>query len=136
MRRKTMLKYRQSGPGTGPALLFLLLACSSDALLGPEAPQGIDGLVLLGPQCPVQSEQDPCPDLPYQATINVHDSDGERVTRVVSGKDGRFRVGLKPGRYSLRPVSGNPFPVAGDQGVDVERGVYVQVVVNFDTGIR
>lgn len=131
-----MLNHCRSGPWTGLALVFLLSTCSSDALLGPEAPQGIDGLVLLGPQCPVQSQQDPCPDLPYQATINVHDSDAERVTRLVSGEDGRFRVGLKPGRYSLRPVSGIPFPVAGEQDVDVERGVYVQVVVNFDTGIR
>ncbi|NNF26616.1 MAG: hypothetical protein HKN73_05320, partial [Gemmatimonadetes bacterium] len=39
--------------------LTLAVACGPDSLLGPDAPQGIDGLALIGPQCPVQSEEDP-----------------------------------------------------------------------------
>ncbi len=122
--------------GIGGLLLILAAACGDDLLLGPEADQGVEGVVLLGPQCPVQSDTDPCPDAPYAASIVVLDRDGDRVTRVEAGLDGRFRVGLKPGRYTLAPVSGNPFPTASDQVVDVSARVWTSVTVQFDTGIR
>ncbi len=124
--------------GTRPALavLLLLAACGSADLLGPSAPQGIDGIVLLGPQCPVQGPGNDCPDLPYQAWIDVRGSGGWSVTRIRSGEDGRFRVGLRPGRYVLDPESGSPFPTASEQEVVVEDGVYAEVTVSFDTGIR
>ena len=118
------------------AAIALLAACGSTDLLGPDAAQGIEGLVLIGPQCPVQSLEDPCPDLPYQAWIVVRGEGGDVVTRIRSDEDGRFRVGLRPGSYVLDPESGNPFPIAGPQEVEVVEGVYTEVVVSFDTGIR
>ena len=117
-------------------VLFTLAACSEDDLLEPGAAQGIEGIVLLGPQCPVQTLEDPCPDLPYEAWINVRSAAGESVTRIRSGEDGRFRIGLRPGQYVLNPESGDPFPVAGEQDVEVGAGAYVEVVISFDTGIR
>lgn len=121
-----------------PALVlgFCMGGCGSDDLLGPDAAQGIDGMVLLGPQCPVQSAEDPCPDLPYQAWIRIRRSDGDSVTRIRSGEDGTFRVGLRPGDYVLDPESGDPFPTAEPQQVTVVAGEYAEVVVSFDTGIR
>lgn len=118
-------------------VLFTLVACSGeDDLLEPGAVQGIDGIVLLGPQCPVQTLEDPCPDLPYEAWIDVRSAEGESVTRIRSGEDGRFRIGLRPGQYVLDPESGDPFPISGEQEVEVGAGAYVEVVVSFDTGIR
>jgi len=117
-------------------LLALLTACGPDALLGPDARQGVDGTVLIGPQCPVVSVDDPCPDLPYEATIDVRVRDGGGVGSVRSDAEGRFRVGLKPGSYTLVPESGNPFPTASPMDVDVLEGVYTTVTVSFDTGIR
>ena len=114
----------------------VVAACGASELLGPGASQGIDGLVLIGPQCPVQRPDDPCPDLPHQAWIGVRTATGSHVTRVRSGEDGRFRVGLRRGSYVLEPESGSPFPIAGEQSVEVEEGVYTDVVVSFDTGIR
>ena len=111
-------------------------ACGPSDLLGPQAAQGIDGLVLLGPQCPVQTPDDPCPDAPYQAWIVVRTAGGAQVTRVRSDAEGRFSVGLRPGSYILDPESGSPFPVAGEQSVVVDEGVYTDVIVSFDTGIR
>ena len=58
------------------------------------------------------------------------------MTRFRTGDDGRFRVGLRPGHYVLVPESGDPFPVTSEQEVDVAAGVYSEVVISFDTGIR
>ena len=127
---------RNTGLWRFVVVLFTLVACSEDDLLEPGAAQGIEGIVLLGPQCPVQTLEDPCPDLPYEAWIDVRSAAGESVTRIRSGEDGRFRIGLRPGQYVLDPESGDPFPVAGEQDVEVGAGAYVEVVVSFDTGIR
>ncbi len=114
-----------------------VLACDSDrGLLGPDAPQGIDGLVLLGPLCPVVTESDPCPDRPYPATIDVRDDLGRYVTTVRSGGDGRFRVGLRPGVYQLLPEPGDPLPRAAERDVTVPEETWVEVTVYYDTGIR
>lgn len=127
---------------TAPAFIVLgiaaLVGChgSSSILLGPDAAQGIDGQVLLGPMCPVQQAGDSCPDQPYQAWITVLTDKGGSVTRVRSGTDGRFRVGLAPGTYVLHPESGDPLPRASDQSVGVTAGRYAEVTVSFDTGIR
>ena len=118
------------------AILLTLTACGTDDLLGPDAAQGIEGIVLLGPQCPVQTLEDLCPDLPYEAWIDVRRASGGSVTRIRSGEDGRFRVGLRPGLYILDPESGNPFPIASELEVQVEEGVYADGIVSFDTGIR
>jgi hypothetical protein len=118
------------------ATLAAAMGCASSSLLGPEAPQGIEGQVMLGPMCPVAQVSDPCPDQPYQAWIDIHDAGGKYVTRFQSDTDGRFRVGLEPGSYVLHPESGNPLPRASDQQVDVAAGVYTAVIIDFDTGIR
>jgi len=118
------------------AIIVILTACGTDDLLGPNAAQGIEGIVFLGPQCPVQTSEDPCPDLPFQAWINVRRQPGGFVTRIQSGENGRFRVGLRPGSYVLDPESGDPFPVASDLDVEVRKGVFTEVTVSFDTGIR
>jgi hypothetical protein len=119
-----------------PIGLVVLAACGASELLGPGSPQGIEGLVLLGPMCPVVSADDPCPDQPYEAWIEVRNAAGGLVTGVRSGEDGRFRVGLRAGSYVLAPLSGNPFPSASEQEVVVREGEYTDVVVGFDTGIR
>jgi len=120
----------------GAGFLIMALGCGSSDLLGPGAPQGIDGMVLIGPQCPVQSLDDPCPDLPYEASIEVRVLGGGSVTRVRSGADGTFRVGLRPGSYTLEPESGDPFPIAQAQDVEVRVNEYSEVTISFDTGIR
>jgi len=113
-----------------------LVACSSDKLLGPDAEQGVDGLVMRGPLCPVSSPDDPCPDQPYQATIDILDESQHSVTRVQSGADGKFRVGLEPGLYILVPEQGDPFPSAKESVVEVRAGVWASVTIQYDHGIR
>ena len=137
MRRQ--LTSRPKPPASALAVAVLLLSfagCGPDDLLGPDAPQGIDGIAFLGPLCPVQREDDPCPDRPHAANIDVRTPGGDLVTRVRSGADGRFRVGLRAGRYVLDPEPGDPFPVASTQDVEVPEGSWIEVTVLFDTGIR
>jgi len=126
----------RSSIGILGAALALMLACDPGALLGPDAAQGISGVVLRGPICPVVTQDAACEDQPYQAWIDIRDQAGRRITRVRAGDDGRFRVGLVAGRYLLFPESGDPFPHASELVVEVERGAFTDVVVFFDTGIR
>jgi hypothetical protein len=117
-------------------LLMALPSCDGDQLLGPDAPQGVEGLVLSGPQCPVPPADGSCPDLPFPAWITIRDAGGSELGRVRAGEDGRFRVGLEPGLFVLDPDPGDPFPTAQDQEVEVVPGVYTEVLVLYDTGIR
>jgi hypothetical protein len=122
--------------GLSLALATLAGCDAPSALLGPDAPQGIEGQALLGPMCPVVQVDNPCPDQPYAAWIDVLDRNGRPATRLRADQEGRFRVGLEPGAYVLHPESGDPLPRAGDQEVEVPVGKYVTVTVSFDTGIR
>lgn len=120
-------------------LVLVLLAspgCDGTQLFDPSLPQGVEGMALIGPQCPVQSQTNPCPDLPHEAWIEVLDADLDFVVRVRSESDGSFRIGLVPGDYVLSPVGGDPFPTVSPQDVVVQAGAYTEVVVRFDTGIR
>src|SRR5262250_2554940 len=69
---------------------------------------GIEGQVSIGPMCPVERPDRPCPDKPFEASIEIQNQDaqGDHLT-VRSGKDGRFRVKLAPGKYKLTPISPN-----------------------------
>ena len=121
---------------------FVLMACGpADGASSSQSagPSGIRGSVLLGPTCPgpvdPSATQQPCV-TPYSAQLAILDEDGKVVTRVTSGADGRFQVDLVPGEYTLAPQNGDPFPTAPSQPVTVTAGQYVEVQVNYDTGIR
>jgi len=101
---------------------------------------GIEGEVLIGPMCPVERPDCPCPDKPFEASIQIQDQDnqGDLLT-VRSGKDGRFRVKLAPGKYRLTPISPNPGApphAPPPQSVTVESGKYAHVTIRYDSGIR
>ncbi len=108
----------------------------------PPPPSGIKGTVLLGPTCPVQaspvdgSTPNPCL-TPYAATLVVLDNEGVKVATVTSGADGSFKVDLPAGDYVVTPDSGSDtYPIAQPQSVTVATGVYTEIQVNYDTGIR
>ncbi len=102
------------------------------------AASGIEGLVTIGPMCPVMQEDTPCPDQPFQATIVIEDEGGDEVATVESAEDGSFRIELAPGSYTLIPQSPNPGapPHAGEQQVEVEAGAFTEVTIQYDSGIR
>lgn len=116
---------------------FALMAAQCDSNGNPPS-AGIEGLVTIGPVCPVERIDTPCPDKPYQATIVVKDERGGEAARVQSSTDGRFRVELAPGTYTLAPQSPNlgGIPSAREQQVEVRAGAFTTVSVQFDSGIR
>ncbi len=117
------------------ALALIAAQCDGN---GSPPPSGIEGLVTIGPTCPVERIDTPCADKPYQATIVVKDASGGEVTRVESGQDGRFTVALAPGTYMVAPQSPNQasYPFAKEQQVEVRAGAFTQVSIQFDSGIR
>jgi hypothetical protein len=116
------------------------LACAGDDDAPPERTSGIEGLVLAGPQCPVEEAGVLCPDQPLEAVIEIYSSDGsELITTTRSDADGRFYTPLDPGDYLLVPLPpdpGSPFPVAGEQQVIVRPNSTTEVAISYDTGIR
>jgi hypothetical protein len=93
--------------------------------------------VLLGPTCPVEQANSPCPDKPMQTEVRVLDAQGEEVTKVPSGADGRFTVTLDPGTYTLVAAlpSGGP-PSAQPVTVTVVAHAFADAQVLVDSGIR
>lgn len=97
------------------------------------------GLVQIGPNCPVEQSERPCPDKPFAASIAVMLAADERpVLTVRSDQDGQFQVELPPATYRLAPQAPNPGapPYAEPQTVTVEEGKYMSIVIKYDSGIR
>ncbi len=120
------------------AFVVLAASCTGNGDTVTIGDSGIDGLVTIGPTCPVVQEDTPCPDQPYQATIVVLEESGEEVTRVTSGEDGRFRLRLAPRSYTLVPQSPNAGapPFASEVAVEVKEHEFAEVAIAYDSGIR
>ena len=99
---------------------------------------GIQGQALMGPMCPVVSIDEPCPDQPVQATVDVLNVDcTRRIASFTTDADGRFRVALQPGEYCLLPQQGTSgFPFGKPQNVGVQENAFTAVIISLDTGIR
>jgi len=117
-------------------LLLILAACANRT--ATSADSGVRGIVLLGPTCPVVTEESPCPDRPLADTQIQVLRGGVEVASVRSGDDGRFEVALEPGHYVLQAMveAGGPGMFAKPLEVDVSANAWVDVAVSVDTGIR
>jgi hypothetical protein len=118
------------------ALLTGVAACGANAKAPGDS--GIKGRVFIGPMCPVVQEGVPCPDAPFDASIRVRRASGKFVATVRSGRDGRFRINLAPGRYVLEPLSpnGGAPPSATPVTVRVRAHEFTRVRITYDSGIR
>ncbi len=96
---------------------------------------GIAGTATVGPTCPVERADSPCPDRPYEARITVWQG-STMVSETRSGADGRFTVLLPPGTYRVVGESGSTFPHGTETTATVVEGQLTQVTLRFDSGIR
>jgi hypothetical protein len=119
-------------------LIALGLSACGDSGSAAAPDSGIRGRALLGPTCPVITEDMPCPPEPYEGEIWVLAAGSdELVATVHSGSDGRFEVRLAPGDYVLEgDATAESFPYAKPVTVTVRPGAFTRATLAFDTGIR
>jgi len=111
-----------------------LLSCNYIENLGDS---GIEGQVLRGPMCPVVNEQDPCPDQPFSALFHVFGQQQKEVATFRTHEDGKFRVILIPGDYTIVADESAPLhPARQAKNVTVLSGTFTKVTLVFDTGIQ
>lgn len=95
---------------------------------------GIDGTVVAGPTCPVETEESPCPDRPVaDATVTASGRPAKRTTR--TDDDGSFRMRLPNGSYDVTAKSEDVL-FCETRPVRVYRNRYTDVTITCDTGIR
>jgi hypothetical protein len=123
------------------ALLLISMVASACAKAtdgtGSGSGSGIRGVVVAGPQCPVESAQSPCPDAPLPKTEVQVKRSGNVVATATSDETGAFQVTLPPGTYSVEAVTDmGGIGYARPVDVTVTEGAFAQVSVVVDTGIR
>ena len=99
------------------------------------AGSGIEGLVVVGPIHPVE-HAGTVNQRPFETTVLVIDQQGQAVVQVHADAEGRFRVNLKPGSYTVRPELKGPFKRPKAQIVTVSEGNFTHVDIAVDSGIR
>jgi len=118
-----------------------LAGCGDQGSRTTDNQSGIAGWVHLGPQCPVETEGDPCEDEPAagsRVTVAKQvpgDSYalGEVVARTTTDADGSYRVAVAPGEYVVTADAGMSCELMDAR---VAAGNYTTVEIPCDTGIR
>ncbi len=133
-------------PGTSAPLLSITPVATSQSTPSltslptlPLAPQGASGIEiqsLIGPMCPVERADQPCPDQPYQATLAILDANRNQVVHFRTTADGRRRIRLPPGTYIVVPQLTGKLPRTSEQTVKVTSGQFTAITITFDSGIR
>ena len=124
------------------ALAVLFLAGWADQGPGTTRDQsGVAGRVYLGPQCPVETEGEPCEDEPAAGSrVTVAKrlpgdpyAGGEVVARTTTDADGNSRVAVAPGKYVITADAGMSCELIDAR---VGASAYPTVDIPCDTGIR
>ena len=120
--------------------ILVLAGCGDES---PEATtrSGVTGRVHVGPQCPVETTDNPCEDLPA-ANVDVTVSEripgdsytaGDVVARGTTNADGTYRIVVAPGDYVVTADAGMSCELMDTR---VTNGAYAEVDIPCDTGIR
>jgi hypothetical protein len=96
---------------------------------------GIEGTVMAGPACPVETASSPCPPGTWEGSVQATDADG-RSFETATDEQGRYSLRLPPGSYTVAAATATgALPI----GVPVEVSVADTVMhldLQVDTGIR
>ncbi len=122
------------GMGIITVLLCLFVVSCSPQSSG----SGISGHVVAAPS-PVNGSPAPSVKPFTDAVIVVRDRQGgKEVARQKVDAQGGFKVSLPVGTYFVDPVngSGTVLPYAPPQTVEVREGVFTDITVTFDLGLK
>jgi hypothetical protein len=136
-----LTRMRIGGAPTVALAALLLAGCGDPGSGATGDPSGVAGRVHLGPQCPVETESDPCADKPAAgAKVTVAEqvpgdssAGGDVVARTTTDADGSYRVEVAPGRYVVTADAGMSCELVGAR---VKAGAFSKVDIPCDTGIR
>jgi hypothetical protein len=120
-----------------PILILLVASAACSNGSAGDGGSGIEGRVTIGPQCPVEQMGSPCPDAPFAALVTVT-AHGDTVAEATSGSDGRFRIALEPGTYTVvaGPPGGAGIAIGTPIDVVVRASSFTHADLSVDSGIR
>jgi hypothetical protein len=118
------------------ALSLIAAMTSCAGATGPSATARVEGQVLAGPQCPVETPTSPCPPQPWVGTVRATAEDGTTYEDETDDQ-GRYDLSLPPGTYEIVAVTAPGVPPTGEpQTVPVVDGQPLHLDLTVDTGIR
>ena len=99
---------------------------------------GIEGQVLRTNVKPGPVRQGEPTEVPFSATFRVLDADGNEVLTFTTDEEGRFKVVLPPGEYTIVPAEDTPIlrPSTQQKTVTVPKDAFTELRLVFDTGMR
>ncbi|HEU4811465.1 MAG TPA: carboxypeptidase regulatory-like domain-containing protein [Nocardioides sp.] len=123
------------------AAILLSVGCGEQGAAPVVSDSGVAGVVHLGPQCPVETLDDPCDDKPAAGvTVTVSEqlpgeayAAGETVAQGTTDATGAFRIAVAPGEYVVTADAGMSCELMDAR---VTEGSFAEVDVPCDTGIR
>ena len=119
----------------GVVLLFLVMS-SAFAQTPSESVTGIEGVITISPIHPGPVREGMPSSAPVaNLTLNVANQNGP-VASFTTDAEGRFRVSLAAGHYTITPVRKIGMHGCGPFDVDVVAGKMTSVAWECDTGMR
>lgn len=120
-------------------LVLALAACASSGSGGETTrASGIAVRTVVDKGCPIQPASTSCPVVPVVARVTVLDGSHAVAARATTDSDGRARIALRPGRYTVRAErpGAQLNPRTGPASVTVTDGGFSVVTLQFDSGVR
>jgi hypothetical protein len=98
---------------------------------------GIKGIAMVGPTCPTvsQGNEIECSDKPLSTIIGFVSSIGTTYS-TTSAANGSFLIDLPPGTYTIVQGGAGLLPALTPMKVNVNEDEFINVTLNFDSGIR
>jgi hypothetical protein len=100
------------------------------------ASSGVDGIIAVGPTCPVQQINAHCLNQPVSTTVQLLDGAGRTVARGRSNAGGHYTLRAAAGDYVLLATSTSPGNGCPRTQVTVVAGRWTDASILCDSGIR